>query len=248
MYPLIINLVRGFFFSESLLYVGDFIMNGKKFVVYKRLSKQKAGGNQHGFDSQQFDLDYYFQSQESPDIIGEFQEFYSGGGSWTKRQELVKAVELCKSTGATLVVTKVDRLGRNTASVATLLEMIPVVITSMPHAENMVIQILAAVAEKEREMISARTKAALQVVKAKGTLVGAASPKYKRIEFSKSRGGKKSEDFALSLKDSLVSYRSMNTPYSVIAEKWNSQGKTTRQGKPFLPMTVSRLCKQLGVK
>ena len=218
-----------------------------KFVVYKRLSKEKRNGNQHGIDAQEFDLEYFFKGQKDYEVIAEYQEMFSGGGDWKKREELVKAVELCKATGATLVVTKVDRLGRNVASVAALLEMINVKITSLPHAENMVIQILAAVAEKEREMISARTKAALQVVKAKGTLIGAASPKYKRMEFSKSKGGKKSTDFALSLKESLVSYRSMNIPYSVIADKWNAQGKTTRQGKPFLPMTVSRLCKQLGV-
>ena len=144
-----------------------------KFVVYKRLSKENKGGSQYGFDAQEFDLEYYFSSKENYEIIGEYQEFFSGGGSWTQRKELVKAVELCKKEGATLLVTKVDRLGRNTASVATLLETIPVVITSIPNAENMVIQILASVAEKEREMISARTKDALARAKSKGVLIGA---------------------------------------------------------------------------
>lgn len=219
-----------------------------KFVVYKRLSKEKKGTTQYGFDAQEFDLEYYFSNKENYEIVAEYQEFFSGGGSWTNRKELVKAVELCKEIGATLVVTKVDRLGRNTASVATLLETIPVVITSMPHAENMVIQILASVAEKERDMISARTKAALAVAKSKGVKLGAANEKYKRAEYSTTRNGKASQLHCFNLKETLITYRSLNMSYATIAQKLNERGVTTIRGKQFAAMSVSRICDKLQIK
>lgn len=71
-------------------------------------------------------------------------------------------MSLCKETGATLVVAKVDRLGRNVASVSALLEMVKVKIAIMPSAENMVINILAVLAEEEVKGISDRIKKDLQ--------------------------------------------------------------------------------------
>lgn len=218
-----------------------------KFVLYHRLSKKKQQGNQYGIESQEVDIQRFLDSQENYAVIGTFAEFYSGKGDWKQRRELVKAVELCKATGATLVVAKVDRLGRNTASVATLLEMVNVRIATMPSAENMVINILAVLAEEEARAISDRVKKSLQVAKEKGILLGAANEKYQRTDYSKKEESKRSMEFAMSLRDSLTAFRSMNTPFMTIAKHLNESGKTTIRGSKFDAKAVQRLCAKLEI-
>lgn len=218
-----------------------------KFVLYHRLSKKKQQGNQYGIESQEVDIQRFLDSQENYSVIGSFAEFYSGKGDWKQRRELVKAVELCKATGATLVVAKVDRLGRNTASVATLLEMINVRIATMPSAENMVINILAVLAEEEARAISDRVKKSLQVAREKGTLLGAASEKYNRTDYTKREESKRSMEFAMTLKDSLTAFRSMKTPFMTIAKHLNESGKRTIRGSMFDAKAVQRLCDKLEI-
>ena len=218
-----------------------------KFVLYHRLSKKKQQGNQYGIASQEADIQRFLESQENYSVVGSFAEFYSGKGDWKQRRELVKAVELCKATGATLVVAKVDRLGRNTASVATLLEMINVRIATMPSAENMVINIIAVLAEEEARAISDRVKKGLKVAKEKGVLLGAASENYSRTDYSKKEESKRSLEYALTFKDSLIAFRSMKTPFMTIAKHFNESGKRTIRGSMFDAKAVQRLCDKLEI-
>jgi DNA invertase Pin-like site-specific DNA recombinase len=79
----------------------------------------------------------------------------------------------CKRHKATLVIAKLDRLSRNLAFIAALMESgIEFVAVDMPFANKLTIHILAAVAEHEREMISQRTKAALAAAKRRGKRLG----------------------------------------------------------------------------
>jgi hypothetical protein len=72
-----------------------------------------------------------------------------------------------------LVIAKLDRLSRNLAFVATLMESgVEFVAVDNPYANKLTIHILAAVAEHEREAISERTKAALAAAKARGKRLG----------------------------------------------------------------------------
>src|SRR5215213_2400145 len=64
-------------------------------------------------------------------------------------------------SAATLVITKLDRLARNVAFISNLMESeVDFVAVDFPQANRLTVHILAAVAEHEREMIAARTKAA----------------------------------------------------------------------------------------
>ena len=79
----------------------------------------------------------------------------------------------CRRLGATLVIAKLDRLARNVAFVSNLMESgVEFIAVDFPTANRLTIHILAAVAEHEREVISARTKAALAAAKARGTKLG----------------------------------------------------------------------------
>jgi DNA invertase Pin-like site-specific DNA recombinase len=78
---------------------------------------------------------------------------------------------------AVLLIARLDRLARNVAFIANLMESgVDFVAVDMPTANRLTLHILAAVAEHEREMISARTKAALAQAKARGTQLGNPRP------------------------------------------------------------------------
>jgi DNA invertase Pin-like site-specific DNA recombinase len=110
-------------------------------------------------------------------LVGEFTEVESGKKS--ERPELARAMDACRKHKARLVIAKLDRLSRNLAFIATLMESgVEFVAADMPFANKLTIHILAAVAEHEREAISERTKAALAAAKARGTRLGNPNPAY----------------------------------------------------------------------
>jgi DNA invertase Pin-like site-specific DNA recombinase len=109
------------------------------------------------------------------ELVGEFVEVESGKKS--DRPELARAIEACRKHNAPLVIAKLDRLSRNLAFVATLMDSgVEFVAVDNPHANKLTIHILAAVAEHEREAISERTKAALAAAKARGRRLGTPDP------------------------------------------------------------------------
>src|SRR6266436_3277080 len=104
-------------------------------------------------------------------LVGEFTEVESGKHS--DRPQLAAALAACKKHRAKLVIAKLDRLSRNLAFIATLIDSgVEFVAVDNPHANKLTVHILAAVAQHEREIISARTSAALQAAKARGKRLG----------------------------------------------------------------------------
>jgi DNA invertase Pin-like site-specific DNA recombinase len=105
------------------------------------------------------------------EVSGEFTKVESGRRS--DRPQLALALERCRLIGATLVIAKLDRLTRNLAFLANLMESgAEFVACDNPTATRFTIHILAAVAEQEGRAISQRTKDALAAAKARGTVLG----------------------------------------------------------------------------
>lgn len=104
-------------------------------------------------------------------MIGKFTEVESG--SRGDRPELTKALALCRKRKAALVIAKLDRLSRNLAFVANLMEIgAPFAVADIPHASRFALHIRASLAEGERRLISERTKAGLAAAKARGARLG----------------------------------------------------------------------------
>src|SRR3954449_713724 len=145
-------------------------MANGRFIAYYRVSTQAQGANGLGLEAQRAAVLAYLDGG-SWHLAAEFVEVESGRKD--DRPELAKALAACRRLGATLVIAKLDRLARNVAFVSNLMEAgVEFVAVDFPQANRLTIHILAAVAEHEREMISARTKAALSAAKARGTKLG----------------------------------------------------------------------------
>src|SRR6185369_13986627 len=151
-------------------------MASGKWVAYYRVSTAKQGASGLGLDAQRSAVTDYLDGGNWQ-LAAEFVEVESGRKN--DRPELAKALATCRRTGAALIIAKLDRLARNVAFVSNLMEAgVEFTAVDFPTANRLTIHILAAVAEHEREMISARTKAALAAAKARGTKLGNPSPAY----------------------------------------------------------------------
>ena len=141
------------------------------FVSYLRVSTQKQGQSGLGLEAQRKAVDDYLNGGDWT-VIEEVVEIESGKNN--KRPKLKEAIQLCKASGATLVVAKIDRLTRDAAFLLNLKDAgIDFIAADMPEANRLTIGIMALVAEQEREAISKRTKEALAAAKARGVQLGA---------------------------------------------------------------------------
>jgi DNA invertase Pin-like site-specific DNA recombinase len=141
-----------------------------KFVGYYRVSTQRQGASGLGLEAQQAAVRSYLNGGPW-ELIEEVTEIESGRKS--NRPQLARALHLCKVTGSTLVIAKLDRLARNVHFLSGLMEAgVEFVACDMPQATRLTVHILAAVAEAEAKAISDRTKAALQAAKARGIKLG----------------------------------------------------------------------------
>jgi DNA invertase Pin-like site-specific DNA recombinase len=146
----------------------------RRFVAYYRVSTDRQGRSGLGLEAQQKAVMDYLNGG-AWELVGGFVEVESGNKA--DRPELARAVDACRKHKARLVIAKLDRLSRNLAFVATLMESgVEFVAVDNPHANKLTIHILAAVAEHEREAISERTKAALAAAKARGRRLGTPGP------------------------------------------------------------------------
>ena len=139
------------------------------FVSYCRVSTARQGRSGLGLDSQRDAIKAHVGAGR---IVAEFVEVESGKGG-IDRPQLTAALAACKLRGATLVIAKLDRLSRNVAFIATMMDAgVDFVACDFPQANRLTLHILAAVAEHERAMISARTIAALAAAKRRGIVLG----------------------------------------------------------------------------
>jgi DNA invertase Pin-like site-specific DNA recombinase len=142
-------------------------MDGR-FVAYYRVSTEHQGANGNGMAAQRKAIEDYLNGGNWK-LAAEFTEVESGKRD-DNRPELEKALAAAKKHKATLILAKLDRLARNVAFIAGLMERkINFVCCDMPSATPFMLHVYAAVAEEERRMIAARTKAGIAAAKARGT-------------------------------------------------------------------------------
>src|SRR5580700_3661670 len=141
-----------------------------KYISYIRVSTQRQGVSGLGIEAQRQSVSEYLNGGRWT-LIQELVEIESGKRS--DRPKLAEALRLCRVHGATLIIAKLDRLARNVAFISNLMESgVEFVAVDLPQANSLTVHIMAAMAEHEAKMISARTKAALSAAKARGTQLG----------------------------------------------------------------------------
>jgi DNA invertase Pin-like site-specific DNA recombinase len=141
-----------------------------RFIAYYRVSTVRQGQSGLGLEAQRAAVADYMTSRAAV-LAEEYTEIESG--KHARRPQLSAALIACRLTGAVLVIAKLDRLSRDAHFLLGLEKAgVEFVAADMPNANRLTVGIMAVIAQEEREMISARTKAALAAAKARGQVLG----------------------------------------------------------------------------
>ena len=210
------------------------------YVTYKRVSTKEQGRSGLGLNAQERDIRLFLENyvEEEWEVIAEFTEVDSGADN--DRPKLSEAINLAKREQATLLVAKLDRLSRRVSMISSLMEdgQLDFKVAQLPSAEKFQLHIYAALAEKERDFISQRTKAALREAKARGTKLGGLRDKTMRrnvvLKAQAQERAKRLEGLVRPLRDQGATLRD-------IAAALNNAGQQTPRGGSWHPTSVSRL-------
>ena len=138
------------------------------YISYLRQSTKQQEASGLGVEAQREIIRNYLREEEP---LAEFVETESGRHN--NRPILKEALTLCRKTGATLIVAKLDRLSRNVAFTSQLLDSdVEIKFCDFPEANKLVLHIISSIAEYEAQLISTRTKQSLEAKKARGAKLG----------------------------------------------------------------------------
>ena len=223
---------------------GNKIMAEGKFISYIRVSTDKQGKSGLGLEAQRTAIENHLNGG-SWKLLKEYVEVESGKNN--DRPKLREALETCRRTEATLLIAKLDRLSRNVAFIANLMESkVKFVACDFPTANNLTVYILAAMAEYEREMISKRTKDALKAAKARGVVLGkpenlsAKAAKKGRTLGTKVRIAK-ADEHAKRFSQIIPAYMKEGLSLNAIARKLNDDRELTSRGRTWTATAVQRV-------
>jgi DNA invertase Pin-like site-specific DNA recombinase len=150
-------------------------MPGRPLVAYVRVSTARQGRSGLGINAQR-DALTRFAAAEGFEIVSEFAEVETGKGAdaLDRRPQLSAALIEARRHRCPVAVAKLDRLSRDVHFISGLMaHRVPFLVVELgPDVDPFILHLFAALAEKERAMISARTKAALAAAKARGVKLG----------------------------------------------------------------------------
>lgn len=209
----------------------------KSFVLYRRVSTNRQGMSGLGLESQDETVRRYVTQQKGK-VVGEFVEVESGKKN--DRPQLTLALSECRRLKATLVVAKLDRLSRNAEFLLRLQNgNVDFVCCDCPNVDRFTVGILALVAQRERELISERTRSALQMAKKRGVRLGTRNPK-RQVRLMVEGYRRQKVEFISKVRPIIEEIRLAGvTTLQGVADCLTRRGIPTRTGKTvWFPSTV----------
>jgi len=216
----------------------------RSFVAYYRVSTTGQGESGLGLDAQKLAVLTYLATVVDSECIAELIEIESGKRK--DRPQLVEAIKIARRKKATLVIAKLDRLARNVHFVSGLMESgVEFVACDNPHANRLMVHMLAAFAEHERDMISLRTKEGLKAARARGRVLGATG----KIRAAENR--QQADKHALAILDDIRAIpKQERSSVTALARAMNDYSVSTMRGGRWHRPAVYRLMERyqrLGV-
>jgi len=212
-----------------------------RFVAYYRVSTVRQGQSGLGLEAQQAAVQNFLRGDAT--LVSTFLEIESGKKN--ERPQLQAAIARARQEDAVLLVAKLDRLARNVAFLAMLMESrVRFQAVDLPAADEFTLHIMAAVAQKEASAISTRTRDALAAKKARGAQLGSPAnltQAAREKSWAATRYNAQANLHNRQAAQLATLLRATGASLRTIADQLNQSGYRTRYGKAFHPMGVQRL-------
>ena len=216
-----------------------------RYVAYFRVSTARQGQSGLGLEAQQAAVRNFLRPESV--LVASFVEIESGRKN--SRPQLHAAIAQARQEDAVLLVAKLDRLARNVAFLAALMESrVRFQAVDLPAADEFTLHILAAVAQKEATAISTRTRDALAAKKARGFQLGTPAnltvvARAKALVSLQANAQANLNNRQATQLAALL--RATGATLRAIADQLNHSGYRTRRGNSFHPMGIQRLLPKL---
>lgn len=216
-------------------------------VAYLRVSSREQGKSGLGLEAQRETIERFCETDGELTITDWFTEIESGkrvSDTLSKRPQLAAALNRAKQVNGPVIVAKLDRLSRDVHFVSGLMvHGIEFIACELGRqSDPFMLHLFAALAEKERALISQRTTVALAALKRRGKVLGSPSPAI---------GGKvsaKLRQAAAIARDRTYLSVAGGGSLAERAARLNVAGYRSTEGKPFTPAIVSRMVRRSSQK
>ncbi|MEK7764390.1 MAG: recombinase family protein [Nitrospirota bacterium] len=210
-------------------------MANRAALAYMRVSTSEQGSKGNGLAAQRETISR-FANAEGFTIMEWVEEVETGKGTdaLTRRPKLAEMLRQARRLKSPVIVSKLDRLSRDVAFIAGLMaERVPFIVADLgPDVDPFVLHLYAALSEKERSMISVRTREALAALKRRGIRLG--NPSHRSLCDASRRGAqarqKAADTFASSIRPMINGYRTQGLTLRATAEAMNRSGVPTYRG------------------
>jgi len=213
-------------------------------IAYYRVSTVKQGRSGLGLEAQREAL-ARFGATEGFDIIREFVEIETGKGAdaLDRRPQLAAALAEARRRRCAVGVAKLDRLSRDVHFISGLMaHRVPFLVAELgSDVDPFILHLFAALAEKERAMISTRTREALSRAKARGVKLGGpklAQARKAAVKIIKTNADRHAANVLPIIREI---QRAGAKSLRAIAEALNARGVATARGGRWQGMTVSNV-------
>jgi DNA invertase Pin-like site-specific DNA recombinase len=214
-------------------------------VLYRRVSTSEQGDSGLGLDAQLAQCAAVCDRM-GLNIVGDFVEVCSGTIAPIDRPILAEAIAECQAKGARLMVAKVDRFSRNLYDVIGFCDKrshgarTPDLMNAeSPSASPLEVRIRAVVAQEERDMIAARTSAAIKAKQA-------ANPEYRHGAAGLTASTEKRRAATAGAIARAIELRAAGLGYKRIADTLNAEGFATSRGGKWYPKSISDRLAAIG--
>ncbi len=221
----------------------------KPAVAYLRVSTQRQGRSGLGVEAQRAAV-ARFAEAEGFNLVAEHVEIETGKGAdaLDRRPVLAAALAEARRLRCPVIVAKLDRLSRDVAFIAGLMaQRVPFIVTELgADADPFMLHLYAALAEKERALISERTVAALAAKRAAGAQLGNRTNLAEAGARGRKASSMSADRHAANVLPVIEAVRASGVQtLSGIAESLNARGIRTARGGTWHKSTVANLLARL---
>jgi DNA invertase Pin-like site-specific DNA recombinase len=220
-------------------------------IAYLRVSTSEQGRSGLGLSAQRNAIEAFAQSEGM--IVEQWhEEIETGKGSdaLDRRPTLAKALGEAKKRGLPVLVSKLDRLSRDVHFISGLMaNQVEFIVTELGRqADPFVLHLYAALAEKERQLISSRTRAGLQAAKKKGKALGTAARKASSDQLIRAGAASsaRADEFAKTLRPHVrTAMADAGNSFTKAAALLNAAKQMTAEGKAWDRRSVAAVVRRL---